>query len=295
MTYVTGKKRFLIGGILLCVLIVTLRIMSATGENNSALSPVSGVIREVMQPIQTGITSATKQLSDFFAFFSDNKKLRQENEKMKQRITELEENLYDIQEKDLENQRLKELLGYKEEKIDNYQLLLAKIIGRSPNNWYTTITIDKGSNQGVKKDMPIVNHEGLVGRVINVTKNTAEVLLLLDSEGAVGGRVFENRVTPGVVTGTGKEDSLKMLHLPHDVPIEKGHTIVTSGLGEMYPPGIRIGTVTSVNLEPSGLIKTAIIKPAVDFSRLEEVFVILQVFSPEADGAETSQVQVNEE
>lgn len=289
----TGKKRFLISGILVCILVFTLKIMSVTGENNTDLIPVSGVIREMMQPMQKGITSATKQFGDFFAYFSNNKILRHENETIKQRITELEEKLYDIQEKELENQRLNKLLEYKEDKVDNYKLLLAKVIGRSPNNWYTTLTINKGSNQGVKKDMPIVNHQGLAGRVISVTKNTAEVLLLLDSEGAVGGRVFENRVTPGVVTGTGREGSLKMVHLSHDVPIEEGHTIVTSGLGEMYPQGIRIGTVSSVNIEPSGLIKTAIVEPAVDFSRLEEVFVILQVFSPEADGAET--VQVNEE
>ena len=117
--------------------------------------------------------------------------------------------------------------------------------------------------------------------VIGVSKNTAEVLLILDAEGAVGARILENRITPGVVTGTGRSDCLQMRYLPHDMPIECGHTVVTSGLGGLYPQGIRIGRVAEVNIEAGGLVKSVLIEPFVDFDRLEEVFVILQVKTPE--------------
>lgn len=257
--------------------------MNTTGWGNDNLTPVSKLLREGLSPMQKGITTLTEGANDIIAYFKENKELRQENENMAKQIARLQEEIYTLKEKELENQRLLKLLDYKEERKSNYELVMSKVIGRDPNNWYKTIIINKGSNEGIKANMPVINHDGLVGIIISSTENTAEVLLLLDSEGAVGARVFENRLAPGVVIGTDKADILKMIHLSHDSQIEKGHTIITSGLGGVYPRGIRIGTVKEVQLEPNGLMKTAVIKPFVDFNRLEEVLVIVQVKEQEKD------------
>ncbi len=279
----TTKKKILIGVFIAIGIIATLQIMVATGRDQALPFPLSRVTREVAAPVQKGLAFLAKETSNFFAYFSSNKELRLANEEMTRKITQLEEQLFTIKEQETENERLRSLLGYKETKAQNYNLVMAKVIGRDPGSWYQTIIIDKGTNQGLSRGMTVVNHDGLVGTIINSTNNISEVSILLDTECAVGARVFENRITPGVVVGTGRDGILNMIHLPHDAPVIPGQTVVTSGLGGMYPRGIRIGTVAEVKIEPSGLMKTASIKPFVDFARLEEVFVIVEVINPEAD------------
>lgn len=263
-------------------LILSFSIMRATGWDNTILFPVTHAVREGLSPAQKGIEEIKDSMNSFFSYFSNNKKLQTENEELKKRIAMLEEKAYALKEQEMENKRLQELLNYKQEKTENYDFMLAKIIGRDPGNWYQTITINRGSAAGIQKNMAVVTHNGLVGIINSTTANTSEVLLIIDAESAVGARILENRVTPGIAVGTGKSDHMQMILLPHDAPLEQGQTIVTSGLGGLYPEGIRIGTVNEIMLEPNGLIKNAQIEPFVDFDRLEEVFVILQVIKNEA-------------
>lgn len=279
----TVKKWIVLSSLVIAGLISIFYVMKATGWDKTVLFPVTRVVREGIAPLQEGIVQAREGTRDFFGYFSDNKKLRTENEELKKKVAELEGRVYALREKELENERLHNLLAYKEEKAENYELSLAKVIGRDPGNWYKKVVINRGSAQGIEKDMVVVTHEGLVGMVISTTSNTAEVLMIIDTESAVGAKIMEIRDTPGVISGNGKSDYMEMIHLPHNVAIENGQTIVTSGLGGLYPEGILVGTVISVEMEPNGLMKNARIKPFVDFNRLEEVFVILQVKKNEAD------------
>ncbi len=278
-----NKKKALISVLVVITIILIIKIMAATGWNNTALSPVTRFLKEIVLPVQKGITFVTEEINGIMGYFSDNEALRQTNKELTSKTAELEEKIYHLKEQELENQRLRDLLDYKQEKEGNYDLAMAKIVGRNPGNWYKTIIIDKGTKQGIKPNMPVVNYQGLIGTVARVTENSAEVLLILDSGGAVGGRIFENRVTPGIVIGDGTTEILRMIHIPHDIQVEAGQTVVTSGLGELYPKGIRIGTILEVKPEANGLMQTATIRPFVDFSKLEEVFVILHVKSPESD------------
>lgn len=272
------KKKWgaIVVGLIFGILLI-IKVMTATDWGNTYLNPASKLLREGLAPFQNGITTLTKGAGDIVAYFKENKELRQSNEEMSKNIARLQEEIYTLKEKELENQRLLKLLDYKEKRKSNYQLVMAKVIGRDTNNWYKIVVINKGQNDGIQPNMPVINHDGLIGIIINSTANTAEVLLLLDGEVAVGARIFESRLAPGVVVGIDKPNVLKMIHISHDSQIENGQTIITSGLGGIYPRGIRIGTVASVQLEPNGLMKTAIIKPFVDFNRLEEVLVIVQV------------------
>lgn len=277
----TRKKRILVGILLAGILFLTLRVMFLTSLERNKAFPLEIALREMLAPLQRGITSIINATDNFKTHFEDNERLRQQNEQLRQEISSLSEKVFSLQEQELENERLRELLDYQQEKSGNYGLELAHVIGRNPTNWYEMIILDKGKKQGVRPGMVVVNHDGLIGRVVQVSTNTAHVLLILDREGAVGGRIFENRYTPGVVVGVDNSQYLEMIHLPHDVPIEPNQTVVTSGLGGVYPGGIRIGKVIEVQLEPQGLTKTAKIKPFVDFDRLEEAFIIKVVKLPE--------------
>lgn len=275
------KKKWILSGILILAIIIGLiQMISITGWGDSVLFPVSAISREIMAPLQKGLDSVIDGLNNFIGYFQDNKALRQENEELMQKLALIEEEIYRLREKDFENKRLRDLLDYRNEKADNYELTMARVIGRDPSNWYRSIIIDKGLKDGLSINMPVITHKGLVGTIINVSDNTAEVLLILNGDGAVGAQVSENR-TPAVVIGNNRTDSLQMIHLPHDADISLGQIISTSGLGVLYPKGIRIGYVVDVEINPNGLTKTATIKPYVDFGRLEEVLVILQVKNPE--------------
>jgi len=264
--------------IVLVVFILLVCLARFTGMERPELSPVENAIKTVVTPLQNGATGVVQKVKDFFGLFSEMRALREENIALKKKVSELSREIDLLKDYGLENTRLRKLLEYKETHREDFKLLSAQVIARDHSNWFRTITLNRGSSDGVKKDMPVVTHQGLVGRVINVTSQASEVLLIIDQEGAVGGRVWETRETPGIVEGKGNDTSfLSMIHLPHDAEIEVGHTIVTSGLGGLFPPGIRIGQVTDIVAEASGLMKQATIQPFVNFSRLEEVLVILEV------------------
>lgn len=271
------KKGAVLTGILVLGLLALFGVMKVTAGETTALFPVTRAVREAVAPLESGLARMAGGVSGLLAYFSDNKALRRENEELKRQLAVLEEKANALAEKEMENERLRELLNYREEAGAGYELALAKVIGRDPGNWHKTIVINRGKKQGVEKNMAVVTPAGLVGIVINTTSNTAEVLLVLDTESGVGARILESRVTPGVVVGMGRSDCLQMIHLPHETPLEKGQTVITSGLGGLYPAGIRIGSITEVTLDPSRVVKNALVRPFVDFSRLEEVFVIMKV------------------
>ena len=279
----TKKQKTIACILIVAVLFLTFKMLLNSGTGETAAQPLGGVIREITAPFQKGITLMTTSVQKMWGYFNDSQLLREQNKIMAEKIVRLEEKIYDLEAEKLENQRLMTLLQYKEEKAENYELVMGRVIARNHANWYEMLILDQGSKQGIESGMIVVNHDGLIGRIISVTPNTAEVLLILDRQGAVGARIFETRYTPGVAVGTSNSQYLKMIHLPHDLPIEPNQTVVTSGLGGIYPSGIRIGKVIEVLLEPGGLMKTATLKPFVDFSRLEEVFIIKQVLKLEEE------------
>ena len=155
--------------------------------------------------------------------------------------------------------------------------LRRRVTARDLENLHQTLIINKGSEDGIRKDMPVINEQGLIGRIINVTDRTSEVLLILDREGAVGAMVQQTRV-PGVVEGLGPgSDQLQMIHINVDAPIGVNQVIITSGYGGIFPKGLRIGYVKEIIPEANGLMKRAVIQPFVDFDRLEEILVVTGV------------------
>lgn len=178
-----------------------------------------------------------------------------------------------MQEYRLENVRLRQLLQLQED-LPQYELTAARVIGHHPDQWFNAVIIDRGSQDGLAVDMPVIANDGLVGRIAAVSAKTSEVLLLTDQEASVGALIQASRL-PGVVRGTGgSRGLLQMLHLPFDAAVRPNQVIVTSGLSGNFPPGLRIGYVVEVLPEASGLMQRAMVQSFVDFNRLEEVMVI---------------------
>lgn len=264
--------------IAIVVFVLFLSIARITGAERQSLTGVEKGIMYVAAPIQNGTTFIIQNIKDFFGAFQEVDSLRKETASLKGEISKKDNQINRLKEYQLENTRLRNLLDYKEDHAQDFNIAVAKVIARDPGNWYKTITINLGSQNGIEKNMPIITAEGLVGRVISVAPKTSDVLLILDHEGAVGAKIWETRDIPGVVEGNGDGSSLlSMIYLPHDADIKIGQTIVTSGLGDIFPQGLRIGSIIEVENDESGLMKKAKIKPFANFSRLEEVLVILRV------------------
>ncbi len=260
--------------LLLLVIIISLVVMNATAAQRSNITFLEKVIRDTYVPLQSGISSFRNNWDGWTAVFSDKRHLQQQVKLLEAENGQLSMENQSLQEYKQESFRLRKMLNFDNANREKYDLLPAHLIARSPNNWYECITIDRGSRQGVEKGMPVISPNGLVGRVGSVSENSAQVSLITDREMAVGAIIQKTRETNGIIEGLGDSNELRMINIPYYSKINEGDRIISSGLSAIYPPGINIGTVMEVSREPNGLLLVAMIKPTVDFNKLEEVFVI---------------------
>ena len=215
------------------------------------------------------------KLGDYFPFVHSRRLLAQQNEELHHDNDVLRQQVRAFSETGRENLRLLQLLNLKEHTA--YRNVMARVIGRDASNWWKSIQIDRGINDGIRNDMPVLNADGLVGKTISVTRGEARVLLLVDPNCKVSALLQDSR-EPGVVSGV--ESSFRprcvMTYVNRDAKIKPGETVIASGLGGIFPKGIPIGTVTRTQLnKQTGMYQDVDIAPAADFQRLEEVIVIL--------------------
>ena len=271
-----NNKKLRIAAALMVLLIGLLALAGNTVQVRENPTFLEKGLRIVASPFQNGFHAISNVFDDIGVYFSDKKTLEAENTKLQQDVDALQYQIARLEEIELENARLKELLAYKDANKAVYQLQLAETIAKKNNNLQYMITINKGSDDGVKAGMTVMNHHGLIGRVSSVLSGSSEVLLLPDHESAVGARVKSTREALGVVKGDGTSTgNLQMVHLQHDAEVAEGDVIITSGLDTVYPEGVPIGMVTSIRQDANGLTKTAYITPYVNFLQLEEVFILM--------------------
>jgi rod shape-determining protein MreC len=170
------------------------------------------------------------------------------------------------------SERLQKLLEMKSQLP--HRLLPAQVAAQDPSDWSKTIIINRGNRDGVSKGMAVIAPEGIVGHVVKDFDWSAQVLLLIDQSSAIDALVQRTRFR-GIVEGeTGETCHFKYVVRKADVKI--GDTLISSGLDRIYPKGLRVGTVSEVSRPVSGLFQEVKVRPFVDFSRLEEVLVILE-------------------
>lgn len=217
------------------------------------------------------------KLGDYTPFVRDRRQLARENAKLRAEANTLRLQNQALGEQGRENLRLHQLLNLKQHLVQT--TVAARVIGRDAANWWKTIQIDRGSNDGVRENCPVMTDDGLIGKTISVTRGESRVLLLIDPNCKVSALLQDSR-TPGVVAGLDEKFTSQphclMTYVERATKTKTGEAVITSGLGGVYPKGILIGTVVGAQLnQQSGMYQDIEIKPTADFLRLEEVLVIL--------------------
>lgn len=267
------KNKLAVTIIVLSVAFLGIIIFSVKNGSNSVSSGIGSVVSP-LQKIVYKVNDKIKSSVDFFANFS---KVKQENEELKVKNSELENQIIEYSALKDENERLREVLKLKDSK-NNYDYVGVNIIGYSGGTVSRGYIVDKGTNDGIEKDMIIINYQGLVGKVTQAESNYSVVETILNENMAVSVMVDSTRETTGILRGykeNKNEDIVKVYNLPIDSEIKEGDVILTSGLGMIYPKEIRIGEVVSVETDSVMVMKNAMVKPYVDFNKLEELFVVV--------------------
>jgi rod shape-determining protein MreC len=199
---------------------------------------------------------------------NENKSLIDENRKLVNTILNLRE-------LEQENIRLRDLLQFKE--TYHVDTVLARIIAKDVSTEFRTLRINRGSSSGIQANMAVINSEGVVGRILRVSEDTADVVSLLDPLSAIDSYILRSRVR-GIVEGL--TDTLCQLKFALRVDdIQPGDILLSSGLGGNFPKGVPVGTVIKVTRKSYGITQKVEVKPSVDFSRIEEVLVVTRADS----------------
>jgi rod shape-determining protein MreC len=212
--------------------------------------------------------------------------MREENDQLRKEMGTLKIRNEQLESRAAEADRLANLLGFRDQHAE-VQMLAARVIGATPDPSSHMVLIDRGTRDGVRRDMGIITPEGVVGKVLAVYPDTSQVLLLSDKESGVGALLEASRAQ-GPVKGTG-EPLLGLEYIGNDTKVQPGEVVLTSGQDRIFPKDLPVGTVVEVHPDHKGPFQTILVKPAAQLDGLEEVLVLLtrQEFTARKD-AETS-------
>jgi len=258
--------------VLISLLVVQLAVLSLQVKDSEGTTLLKKTTLQAISPFLLGAGLVEKILNTVWAEYINLREVRNENEALKDRIQQLilecnRNNALIRQAKQW--QSLLELRGQLA-----FQTKPATIIGRSPSFLSFTIMIDRGTDDGIHKDDPVINADGVVGRVISVFPGTAEVHVLLDSDAAAGSLLSRTQLQ-GVTNGTGSA-FLRLNYVLNQEDVQVGDKVVTSGLDSIYPKDLTIGRVVRTR-QGESVFKEIDVLPAVDFNRMEAVLVLVNV------------------
>lgn len=266
--------------ILLFILLVTSLILMTSHANQGAgFQVITSGLFEVTAAMESWLSSLIKGVGNLYHGHIHLVGVEKENRVFREQIAVFHDQLNRLREIEIENNRLKELLKFQESVP--YTMVTGRVVGKSDNSWSRTLILNAGSLSGVAKGMAVVRPEGVVGKVLSVSPHYSLVQLLIDGNSAIPGLVQRTRAQ-GIVEG--KITNLcRVKYLDRLADVRMGDLVLSSGLGGVYPKGLVIGTVTSVQKKSYGLFQDVLVSPAVDFSRLEEAFVVKDSRLPDDD------------
>jgi rod shape-determining protein MreC len=269
--------------VLALLVAVSLILLTAYfGESpSSPLHTVQRGIVEVLSPIQEGASKALKPVRDVAGWFSSTIHAKSERDQLRKEVASLRAQLSSAQSAQIENAQLTKQVGLDNSiGINSYQPVGAHVISRDPTLWYATVEIDKGSDDGIRKDDPVLGDGALVGKISDVAPTVSVVTLITDHTYAVSAQVQDQYGDTGVlVPAVGNPNQLLLQYLPRRAPISVNEQVVTAGfkssqLESLYPPGIPIGQVSSASqadLLNNGQVQ---VTPAADLRHLDAVQVL---------------------
>lgn len=263
----------------LCVALMTASFGSAAG---GALVAIQRGALEVLAPIQAGASRALKPGRDLVRWCSDTFHAKDQLRRLKVERTELRQQMIDAEAARRENVELRKLVNLdRQAGLAAYHPLTARVIGRSPTVWYSTVNVDRGSSDGVRVNQPVVDGNGLVGKVTKVAPHAAQVTLVTDHTGAVAAKVAATGVTGVITWSGGNPDDLKLEFIANDAKLARGQRVVTAGayssrLESLFPPGIPIGQISKIRDDELDLYQRVHVRPYAELRRLEFVQILTQ-------------------
>lgn len=269
-----GKRsRPLIVTIAAVVLLAVMIIASAGSRNANWFESAVGT---VFSPIHGFAARVSNSIAGFFSNLFNTTDKDAENARLKSDLALYNKALTDMEELRQENERLRALLNYSGS-VGQFEGVTAQVVSKSTGVWFRVFTINAGRNKGIDVDMPVMSANGLVGVVSEVGATWCKVTAIIDSDMSVPIMVERTRdgcMLRGVLDPAASVQKMELYYLPSDrTDLMPGDVVLTSGIGGVYPKGIRVGTVTEV-MTSSGSGVNAIVAPSVDFLHLEEVMVI---------------------
>jgi rod shape-determining protein MreC len=221
-------------------------------------------------PIQAGISWSLDKLASGFHNYIYLWHVRQDNLSLMDENRRLLNSIAGLRETEQENIRLKKILTFEEH--FHIQSTVARVVAKDISTEFRAIRINRGENAGIRKNMAVISTEGVVGRVLRTTPNTADVITVLDLLSAVD-TINERSRARGVMEGL-TDDVAVLRYTVRTDDIQPGDGLISSGLGGIFPKGIPVGSVSKVNRKQFGISQEVEVRPAVDFAKLEEVMVV---------------------
>ena len=256
------KKNFLFFLLVLSIALILMTYQSKKGHlfTENILHNILNASHALTKSVADSVTSPFTRMS-----------LRDEdNALLRKRIDELLLERAKYQEAVLENKRLKELLKLIESR--QQYIAAARVLSRGTDQWSHTLILDKGQNDGVSKDMSAITPKGFAGKIFNVTGSYSYLLLLTDINFSAAVRLQESR-KEGVISGTGARQAI-LKYIPYEDEVKVGDIVITSGLDQLFPPGIPVGFISKIDKQGTGHFQYIEVTPYVDDSKMEEVLII---------------------
>jgi len=269
-----GRKIILIAlGALICLLLLGFGL---TSTGLFEIPVLNQVISRVIVPVQSAVGNAVRSVRSNVARRRTQMELTTQIDQLTEENKLLSGELASMNELALENERLWSLLGVTRTLVDQ-EYIAAKVTGKEPGGWFETFVLDVGEKDGVRKDDPVLNADGLVGRVMEVYDTSCVVMSIIDSRSAAAAlveRTRDNGVVQGSLYLTDSSELLRMYYLPEGSELSMGDRVITSGLDGIYPKGLYIGSILSISRERSAGDSYVVVDTAVDFAHLETVLVL---------------------
>ena len=265
-------RRYSLPIFIVLLLLFALVLMSLRTKQRKGVELFDALLMEISFPFQKAATLVIKTVQGTFQHYVFLVNLEKENRMLREKIAQLQEESHRMKEIKLANERLRQLLQFREKNFPS--MIGAEVIGRDPSFWFKSVMIDKGGSDGVKKGMAVILPTGVIGQVLKVASHYATVLLITDYNSAVDCIVERSRAK-AIVEGKG-ENRCQLKYLLRAEEVAVGDVLVTSGLGGNFPKGLMVGEVKKVDKKGHGVFQYAELVPSVDMTRLEEVFVVME-------------------
>jgi rod shape-determining protein MreC len=268
--------------------LVGLSIIMLTGyfgeSTGGPLHRFQGGIQTILSPIESGASIAFKPIRNLAGWFGDVFDAKGQNKDLKKQLAGTRQQLVAAQAASRDDLQLRKQLGLDTQLgIGSGDRVQARVLWKSPTAWYSTIQIDKGRGDGIKRNQPVITGDGLVGKVTSVNGGTATITLITDSSSNVSAQIEPDGANGIVQASLGDPNDMRLNFIQKGHPVKVGQNVATSGfasgkLDSIYPRGIPIGRVSKVSSNELELYRQVHLKPFADFRRLDYVQVVTRKF-----------------